>query len=156
MVSRLPRATGNHLLPSSTARLHRPPKVNTTNNLLNLPRDTGNHPLLSNTVRHPPSRRMEPRLLLNPTALHLHPANTTRRHSKELTARHRRRLSNHTVRSKDTGNPRPSNPTASSRMASPLLSNISRTGNSIRRHLHPPATAHPKSLLGMEMRTHAL
>jgi hypothetical protein len=142
----------DRLLHSSTARLHRLPRVNTTNNLLRLPTATGNHPLLNHTVRHPPSR-MEPRLLLNPTAPHPRPVNTTRRHSKELTAR--RRLSNHMVRRKDTGNPLPSNPTVSSRMASRRLSNISRTRNSIPRHLPLQATARPKSLLGMGTRTHA-
>lgn len=158
MVSPLPNSKGgttsNRLRSSSTAPLHLRLRANTTSSLPRLLRATGNH-LLSPTVRHLLSR-MEPRPLLNPTAPHLHPANTTRRHSnKGPTARRRRRLSNHMARSKDTGNLLPSNLTASSPMASPRLSNISHTGNNIRRHLPPPAMARPRSLPGMATRMRA-
>jgi hypothetical protein len=151
MVNRRPNSKGgitSNRLRSSTALLL-PPRANTISSLLNLPRATGNHPPRNPTVRHLPSPT-EPRRLLNPTAPPLHPANTTRRHSKGVTARRCRRLSNHMARPKGTGNPLPSNPTASNRMDSNRMASLRlRNGNNIRRHPRPPAMARPRSLLGM-------
>jgi hypothetical protein len=157
--------TTSSLLPSSTMRRRRP--MATSSLLL---RATDNRRHLSSTalrrssptVPHLPSP-MAPRRRLNHTAHHrpvLRQANTTLRHSKELTP-HPRRLSSHMVGSQDMGNPPLSNRTASHRMAaskrtdSPRPSNTRRTDSISHRPLPRPGTVPRRSSRGTATRTRA-